>query len=263
MKTHLFEKLRRLAARVNTLLVLASLALALGACSLTLIEGTGIEAIQARSVAPFQQVRVNGPMEVMVEGSTTERVTISADDNLVDRISTQTVDGVLTVELIRREDEVLNNTLPLFALIQSPELVEVRADAASSVEVQNLPSPSAGVLSLLANGASTLKATGIDTGELIVAVEGASTLSGQGRAETVTLLASGGSVVDLSEVGAVDVGVQVSGGSVVDVQASGTLTITASGASTVSHSGNPEKVEVVEQSGGSVIVETPGDASGT
>jgi hypothetical protein len=222
----------------------------MGACSLTILEGSGVELVQLRKVEGFARVLAEKGVEVRIELSDAEQVTVSGDDNLVDRITTEVVGDVLQVSLVSDEGMIINNTLPLFVMVRTPGLLEVRADAGSSVSVFDLVGEK---LDLLINGGSNLLAEGLAITGLIVAAEGGSSVEASGSATRATVLAGGGSSVDLANLETVDMEVEVSGGSNATVNVSGSLVITASGGSTVEHSGDPDSVELKDISGGSSV----------
>jgi hypothetical protein len=222
----------------------------MGVCSLTILEGSGVELVQLRKVEGFARVLAEKGVEVRIELSDAEQVTVSGDDNLVDRITTEVVGDVLQVSLVSDEGMIINNTLPLFVMVRTPGLLEVRADAGSSVSVFDLVGEK---LDLLINGGSNLLAEGLAITDLIVAAEGGSSVEASGSATQATVMAGGGSSVDLANLETVDMEVEVSGGSNATVNVSGSLVITASGGSTVEHSGDPDSVELKDISGGSSV----------
>lgn len=68
------------------------------ACSSDSLVGSGSVTTQSRSVSSFAAIDVNGPVTTVVTAGTTPSITVEADDNVIDRVTTRVgPNGVLSV----------------------------------------------------------------------------------------------------------------------------------------------------------------------
>lgn len=66
-----------------------------GGSSSSTAQGSGVLATQARDVAPFTGVELAGANNVVVHVGDPQSVVVNADDNLIDRVTTEVQSGTL------------------------------------------------------------------------------------------------------------------------------------------------------------------------
>ena len=180
------------------------------------IRGSGVEAAQTRTPADFTSVEVGGVFQVDIKAGKDLSVEVSADDNLLQYITTEVHDGVLKISTSER----LKSRSPIRVRVSAPNIERIEASGASEVNVAGISNSE---LSLDSSGASRVRVTG-ETRSLNVEVSGASNLDANGL-----------------KTSAADV--QASGASHVSISVSDNLIAHASGASSVSYAGSPGRVE--------------------
>ncbi|HYX76694.1 MAG TPA: head GIN domain-containing protein [Gaiellaceae bacterium] len=179
-------------------------------------EGSGVRAAQTRHLAPFTSVELAGANNVVIHVGERQSVVVKADDNLLNRITTEVKSGVL----------VVGNTPGSFSA-KSPVSVEV-----------NVPSLNA----LALTGAGNILVDGIKTESLTVTLSGAGNLVGSGTARSLDITVSGEGTGRFTQLDAGHVHALVSGHGAIFVTATKSLDASITGSGTVVYAGNPQQV---------------------
>jgi hypothetical protein len=179
-------------------------------------EGSGVPATQAREVAAFDSVDLAGSNNVVIRVGEKQSVVVRADDNLLDRVTTEVQSGKL----------VIANTPGSFTT-KSPMSVEV-----------DVPTLDALTLS----GSGNIVVTGIDADGLEVTLPGSGTLTGNGTATRLDVTVGGSGMVQFTRLVANDVRAVVSGSGSIFVTATKSLDASVSGSGAILYTGNPQDV---------------------
>ena len=179
-------------------------------------EGSGVPATQVRDVAAFQSVDLAGSNNVVIRVGEKRSVVVRADDNLLDRVTTEVQSGKL----------VIANTPGSFTT-KSPMSVEVGV-------------PTLDALTL--SGSGNIVVTGVDARSLEVALPGSGTLTGNGTATRLDVTVSGSGVVQFTRLVAADVRADVSGSGSIFVTATESLDASVSGSGAILYAGSPQNV---------------------
>lgn len=179
-------------------------------------EGSGVPATQAREVAAFNSVELSGSNNVVIRVGEQQSVVVRADDNLLDRVTTEVQSGTL----------VIANT-PGSMTTKSPMSVEV-----------NVPTLTA--LSL--TGSGNIVVNGIEAESLEVALPGSGTLTGSGTTTRLDVTVGGSGTVEFTQLVANDVRAAVSGSGSIFVTATKRLDASVSGSGAIIYVGNPQDV---------------------
>lgn len=190
------------------------LALALGACGIGFLggeEGSGNLVTETREVGAFSNIDVGSAitLEVNVVESAATSVTVTFDDNILDKVATRVQGDTLTIDisgsvnLTGGAQRIVSVTTPTLDALTADEASHVtvsgstaslvlETSGASSVDLSEL---SVGDVQLDASGASTvvLEATGVISGS----ASGASNITVRGNPASVLIETSGASSVDL------------------------------------------------------------------
>lgn len=230
----------------RTAAVVPILGALLSSCGLLGEEGSGVLATRSIEIGPgVEQVQIGSAFETTILiGTGRPSGSVTIDDNLVDHLVVEVDEESLRVEL---DGGVRGATLRLEVTL--PALTHLGAGGASQVEVAGMLQ---GDATVEVSGASTAQIGSVDVGSLGLDVSGASRLIASGAAGEVTADVSGASEIDLSGVEAVEVTVEASGASTVHVTVEDVLDAVASGASTVTYRGEPDRV-LVDSSGASSV----------
>jgi hypothetical protein len=116
-------------------LVFGILFLASG-CVLHIEKGSGQPASEDRALDAFEDVELDGALDVAVVGGDEHRVQISGDDNLVESLVTE-VDGD-TLIVRTPHNTVFEPRLPLKITVETPELRNVNLNGSGDLRVQGI-----------------------------------------------------------------------------------------------------------------------------
>jgi len=187
-----------------------------GGSSNSTTEGSGVAAAQARDVPAFDSVELAGSNNVLIRVGEKRSVVVRADDNLLDRVTTEVRSGTL----------VIANTPGSFTT-KSPMSVEIGV-------------PTLDALTL--SGSGNIAVEGIDAENVSVALPGSGTLTGSGTATRLEVTVSGSGVVRFTQLVASDVRALVSGSGSIFVVATKSLDASVSGSGAIVYTGNPQDV---------------------
>ena len=200
----------------------AALAVALAACGggegdgdgrgFDGIEGSGVIVQDARELAPFHGVRLEGAGRVELVSGAEQGVVVEADDNVVDRVRTEVVDGMLAIGL--EPGSYRNVTLILH--VASPALDRLELDGAGEME------GSVG-----------------EVGDLSVRLDGGGELTLAGAADRVSIALAGAGSIHAYELGTGRCSVTLEGAGKVEVTVSEHLDAVVAGVGDIRYDGAP------------------------
>jgi hypothetical protein len=230
-----------MSATVRALALAASLA-AVAACSPGVrifsetypetVEGSGVPASQEWEVGEFHALRVGGSFDAEVEVGPAPALTIECDDNLLELVEVELVDGRLRIGL----EKNVRTDLGMRATITTPTLDAVATSGVTELRVANaatdhMEADASGATKITIGGAvrsvtvetSGTSSCGVDAlggGTAVVSASGASAVTIGGAAQDLRVKASGTSRVRIAEVTGGTVEVDLSGAT--SVKAAGT-----------------------------------------
>lgn len=179
-------------------------------------EGSGVAATQPREVAPFQSIDLAGSNNVVIRVGETQSVVVKADDNLLDRVTTEVHSGTL----------VIANTPGSFTT-KSPMSVEAAV-------------PTLDALTL--SGSGNIVVTGVDATSFDVSLPGSGTLTGDGTATRLDVRVAGSGMVQFTRLVTTDVRADVSGSGSIFLTATKSLAASVSGSGAILYTGDPQDV---------------------
>ncbi len=197
--------------------------------------GSGNIVTIEEAYSDFEALDISHAFNVEVVQGDTYRVIVHVDDNFADDLEIVQQGAVLRIGL-KPEFRGGLTSATLEAEVTMPELSGIEVSGASQAEVSGFASnsPFSGEVS----GASVLRGE-IEAGDTHLDVSGAGSAELSGHGDGLTIDVSGGSSVDLANYPVTDVIIDASGASSVTVNVSGTLSVSASGASSVKYLGDP------------------------
>jgi hypothetical protein len=178
--------------------------------------GSGIVAKQHRETPQFRRVQVGGATQVIVTLADNTDAEIEFDDNLLDIVSLETRGDTLII----RTRESYNSKHSLKVRLSTPQLK-----------------------SLVLSGASTAHVDGVSAQEFELELSGASSATVNGTARKLSTAASGASKVRCFELITESTTATLSGASSAEVYATASLSVNASGASSLRFRGSPKDVK--------------------
>ena len=189
----------------------------------TAVHGSGKITTETRTVGPFTSIRLSGVGSAVIERTGTPGLSISADDNLMQLITSEVKDGTLYLGF--KSDTVISSAH-----------IEYRVTVGDLRDVH-------------VSGAASLRADDLVGAALAVTVSGAGRVRLSGRIDDLKADASGAGSLDAAALTAKRATVEASGAGSVFVNAGDTLDATASGAGSVRYVGAPKVTSHVSGAG--------------
>jgi hypothetical protein len=179
-------------------------------------HGSGVAATQTRDLPSFESVELAGANNVVIRVGGEQSVVIKADDNLLERVTTEVQSGTLVID-----------NAPGGFTTKSPMSVEV-----------DVPTLNALTLS----GSGNIVVTGVEAESLDANLPGSGTLTGSGTAAQLDVDVAGSGVVQFTGLVAQTVRAAVSGAGSVFINATGSLDASVSGSGAILYAGDPQDV---------------------
>ena len=227
---------------IFSLLLLASTGL-MGSCiDITGVKGDGHVVKEDRSVSSFTSLEVSGAFNVYLYQGNAEKLTVEADQNLMQHIKTEVKADRLKIYT----DEDIKKATKLNIYLTFEELEMMSISGAVSVEGEDLMHFDE--LYLDGSGASEITLN-LEAAELKTDFSGASEIELSGEAKSVRFDISGASEIDAADFRITNCKLDVSGAADASVNVSGNLEVDVSGAATVRYKGNPKVVSDISGAG--------------
>lgn len=214
------------AAACGLLPLLAACVITVGgsSCSLTSIQGSGVEATQAREVPAFTKVHLSGSGDLRAAvGAPQQPLRVTCDDNLLQYVTTEVRGDTLHIGM---QPGSYSFRRDLVVELSAPMLEAVSISGSGSAEVDGL------------------------SGEVFAAtISGSGDVTARGSVERLSVSVSGSGSMALAGLRARTAQVQVSGSGDVRVDVSEELAVQVSGSGDVRYSGNPRLLSNISGSG--------------
>ena len=214
------------------------------------VIGSGHVVTEEEDFANFTAVDIRNVFEAEIVQSDSFNITVTADDNILDRIDVSQNEAALTIHVEPR----LYRHITMKIEIAMPDLRGLDLRGSSLVTVKGFESAHASPSDLTIDLTDRSSLNGdIKAGDVIIEASGASTVKLEGSASTLTVDASGASVVNLADFPVKAASVKLSDNSRAIVNASERLDpVDLSDDSRLQYLGDPAFGEV-ETSGTSAI----------
>jgi hypothetical protein len=198
------------------------------------VTGSGKIVTQDRPVAPFHAVSVSAGLKAQLHRGATTKVTVRADDNIVDQIETVVKDGRLEVH--PKGSNSFNNTtmevdITVVGLdaLESSGGTEVKGDGLAGAKC-----------TLRLSGGARVELSGMSCERLDVDASGGAELKLAGSAKQLTLGASGGVALETRSLDVKTAKVDASGGVTGRLAVADTLEGSLSGGVSLKVKGHPK-----------------------
>jgi hypothetical protein len=190
---------------------------------------------QERAVTPFISVVVSGAFDVFLTQQPATTLTVEADENLMDQITTEVNNQVLTIS-----SRTIKNPTKLNIYISSPTIEFIELSGASNLVGENTLQGLA--LDIKTSGAADARLN-VNVDNISVNASGASVITLSGAAKEMVAKASGAADVKAYKLEVIDVTADASGAANINVNASGKVKTTTSGAGDVNLSGKAAEAD--------------------
>ena len=139
--------------RLRVALALLAVVLLVTACSVT--RGSGQLTTESRPVSGFTKVELSGTGELTIEKTGTESLSISAEDNLLPRLTSEVSNG--TLSLGTEPNTTIVPTKPITYSLTVKDLNGLAVSGSGNIQVQNVTTAA---LSIEISGSGTITAGG-------------------------------------------------------------------------------------------------------
>jgi len=186
------------------------------------VEGSGTVITQTRDVSGFTEVLLASSGDVVVSVTGTDSVIIEAEDNIMQLLTTEVVDGRLE--------------------LQATDSFQTDIGVRYTITVADL-------VGIEIAGAGDVAATGVDADSFDVTISGAGSATLEGASHDLTVSISGAGDVDAEDLLARNVSVRIDGAGDAVVHALAQLAVFIDGAGDVEYVGNAALDETINGSG--------------
>jgi hypothetical protein len=208
--------------------------------------GSGVLVTREYSMDSFTEVVVSGPFEAEISQGQDYSVAVTVDDNMERYLDVEMRGSVLHIGF---DAPSLLRETTLRARVTMPDLRALEASGASRVSMEGFRPTSR--FDMTVSGASMVKGE-LNADDLTLRISGASTVTLDGSAGDADIEVSGASRARLEELLLRDVEVEASGASSAALNLTGRLNADASGASSITYTGNPTLGRISESGASSV-----------
>lgn len=212
------------------------------------ITGSGNIIKSDRSVGNFTSLKVNNGISVKVSSGTVQKVTVEADDNIIDDVETELVGEELVIKF---SDKFSINNSDVTVNVVMPVVDALTAGGGSSISSLATLAKTDG-MKLKASGGASINVD-VDARSIKMESSGGATIKVKGRAQKVEIDGSGGATVNAYDLMAETAVLEASGGASVKAFASLNVDAKASSGATVSYKGNPTGTVNKKESGGGSV----------
>jgi putative autotransporter adhesin-like protein len=209
-----------------------------------LVQGSGSVKTESRDVRGFDSVEVAGTGTLVITQGDSEHLTISAEDNILPKLTSEVVNGRL--ELHPQSNTQLNTSQPIRYMVTVKQLKDVRLAGAGDVQASSL---SADQLDIAVAGSGNTNIGRLTAKTLTVTISGSgtATIAGQATEQNVTISGSGRyRAADLQSRRA---SIQINGSGDCAVSVADSLNVTIAGSGNVTYVGSPTVNQTILGSG--------------
>lgn len=194
-------------------------------------RGSGTSATEQRAVTTFTRIRVEGSTDVEVTSGATQAVTVTADDNLIDRVTTRVDDGVL----------VIGTKSGNYDFRSGPK-VKVACASLAGISIV---------------GSADVRVDGLAADAFQVSINGSGEARIAGKAQRFEVTVNGSGDVRAFDLATDDVSVSISGSGSAHVQAVARISASVAGSGDVRYRGAPKDVQRTIAGSGTVEASAP------
>jgi len=189
--------------------------------------GGGPRVTETRPVAPFDRLEVSDSVDVEVVPGDGSEIRVRAGEDVLDRVRTESADGVLRIGLQDR------------GIVIGPDPL---GDVSVQLAVSDLQR-------VTVEGSGDVRMEGLSADALVLEVQGAGEIEATGSVDRLTASIEGAGNADLLDLSARIADVTVEGAGDADLNVSETLDVTVEGAGDVTYRGDPAVSSSIEGAG--------------
>ncbi len=208
------------------------------------IKGSGKVVDDLRSVAGFSRLIVQGPVDVQLQTAESERVVVSADDNITPLIETTVQGGSLLVGL--RPGSSFRTQSRVVVKVQAREMHGVVLRGSGDVRAGRITTD---VFEVTIQGGGDIRIDSVQANAVAVSIAGNGDFRAQGSATSLGVVIDGAGDVYCDKLQARQVAVRIRGSGDARVAASDELKVVIDGSGDVRYRGTPKVTKSITGSG--------------
>jgi hypothetical protein len=208
------------------------------------IVGSGKAANEGREVAGFTSVVLEAPGYLTISQGDVESLTVQAEDNIIPLITTEVVDGVLTIGVKPNTNIKTNNMISYTLTVK--DLTSIENLGSGYVSIAGLTTTD---LTYKSSGSGNLKLTGLDAKSVKLDLVGSGSADVRGAADSLNLMLSGSGRFSGASFTVANADVSSTGSGTASINASAKLNVSITGSGSVEYSGAPELTKNITGSG--------------
>ena len=216
----------------------------ISACGLRTIKGSGDVITESREVSGFDGVSHTGIGRVIITQGDKESLTIEADDNLLEHITSEVKNG--TLELGFTDNVRIDSASPITFNVGVKDLKELDSTGTGSIEIGEL---SADNLSISTSGTGSISIGTLTATDLVANAEGTGNIKLAGNVETQEIMRVGTGDYDGSDLESKTAKVEAVGTGSVVIWVLDSLDVEITGTSEVSYYGSPNVTQNITATG--------------
>ena len=210
------------------------------------LDGNGTVTTEIRNVLQDRtSIETSNGLDVALEQSETKSVTVEADQNLQEHITTKVENGVLIIESEKNIDEAKSKKVT----VKLPKIAGIKASSGSTVTSLNVLKGSD--MKIKSSSGSEIEVS-LEVDKIICEATSGSNITLNGKALSLETTSSSGSEIEASKLIANYVVSEATSGSSAKVHPVLSLKAKASGGSSIDYNPVPRKITKEESSGGSI-----------
>jgi hypothetical protein len=214
------------------------------ACGLRSIQGSGDVITENREVSGFDSVSHTGIGRVIIVQGDEESLTIEADDNLLEYITSEVKNG--TLELGFTDNVRIDPAPSITFTVGVKDLKELDSTGTGSIEIDEL---SADNLTISTSGTGSISIGTLTATDLVVNAEGTGDIKLAGKVETQEISRVGTGDYDASDLESKTANVEAIGTGNVVIWVLDSLDVEITGTSEVSYYGSPNVTQNITATG--------------
>lgn len=210
------------------------------------VTGNGNVTKQQRAIDSFEKISVTRGLNVYIKQGDSEKLTIEADENLLEYIETDVEDNTLKITssaIIRK-----SNSLKVF--VTTTEISEIKASAGSNINSEEMISCSD--LDISGSAGSNINLN-IKADAIEVSASTGSNITLEGSADEVEIKASAGSNIKAGDLKTNECDAKTSSGANIWITVSDEFEGHASSGGNIFYYGNPKNTNIKKSTGGNII----------
>jgi Putative auto-transporter adhesin, head GIN domain len=192
-------------------------------CSFMGISGSGHLQTESRTVAEFKRISAAGSMDVVANIGTPQKIEVTADDNLLQYVTTTVKDGTLEIAM---KSGNYHFSKGFKITVTTPELEKVSIAGSSDVEV-----------------------SGLQGSRFTASIAGSGDLHASGHVDTLEASVAGSGDLKLADLESRDAKIHIQGSGDARVHATQTLDVKIAGSGDVVYRGDPKVTRSIAGSG--------------